>query len=358
MTRRWIIVGALVAACAATAACKEKTQAREPVRPVLSTLVEPMPAGNAIAAGTVEPQFKADLGFRVLGRLVARPVDVGDLVEEGQTVAAIDPTALGLAVQSAAADLAKNDAHLTMASAMEERERALLATGTTPKQILETAEYVRASAQAKVISAQAKLAKAREELGYAQVKSDFAGVVTAVGAEVGQVVSVGQSVVTVARPDIREAVVDVGADFPVPLRTGLAFTVRLQLDPTIHVEGQVREIAPQADAVTRTRRVRITLNNPPEAFRLGATVTATVGGSQNAILRVPATAILAQDGGTFVWIVDPAASTVSLHKIEIAASERDIRVTGGLSAGARVVTAGIHSLKQGQQVRLSQDATP
>jgi RND family efflux transporter MFP subunit len=358
MMRHWIIGAAVFAACAAMAGCKEKTQAPEPVRPVLSMLAEPMPSGNTTAAGTVEPRFKTDLGFRVLGRLVARPVDVGDLVEEGQTVAAIDPTALGLAVQSAASDVAKYDAHLTMASAMAERERTLLATGTTPKQIFEIAEYERAAAQAKVISAQAKLAKAREELGYAQVKSDFAGVVTAVGAEVGQVVSAGQSVVTVARPDIREAVVDVGTDFPVPLRTGLPFTVRLQLDPTIHVEGQVREIAPQADAVTRMRRVRITLNNPPEAFRLGATVTATVGSSQNSILRVPTTAILAQDGETFVWIVDPAGSTVSLHKIEIARGEGDIRVTGGLSAGARVVTAGVHSLKQGQQVRLSEDATP
>jgi RND family efflux transporter MFP subunit len=209
-----------------------------------------------------------------------------------------------------------------------------------------------------MVRAQANLTKAHEELGYAQLKSDFAGVVTAVGGEVGQVVSPGQSVVTVARPDIREAVVDIGADFPVPLRTGLPFTVNLQLNPTTHVEGQVREIGPQADSATRTRRVRITLNNPPDTFRLGATVTATLSGGQNSILRVPASAILTKDGVTFVWIVDPSASTVSLHKIETVPDERGIRVTGGLSAGARVVTAGIHSLKEGQQVRIEQDATP
>ncbi len=64
--------------------------------------------------------------------------------------------------------------------------------------------------------------------------------------------SPGQTVVTVARPDVREAVVDIGPDFPVPLRIGLPFTVSLQLLPTIQVEGQIREIAPQADPVTRT----------------------------------------------------------------------------------------------------------
>jgi hypothetical protein len=108
--------------------------------------------------------------------------------------------------------------------------------------------------------------------------------------------------------------------------------------------------------VTRTHRVRITLNNPPETFRLGATVTATVHGGQDAMLRVPKTAILTKDGESFVWIVDPTASTVSLHKIEIAAEEGSVRVTRGLGAGARVVTAGIHSLVDGQQVRTEQES--
>jgi RND family efflux transporter MFP subunit len=356
--RQWIIVSALFAASAATAGCKEQTQAREPVRPVMSTLVEPMQSGNTNATGTVEPRYKTDLSFRVEGRLIARPVNIGDLVEEGQTVAAIDPATLELDLHSAFADVSKNQAHLTNAIAKEERQRKLITTYATTKATLENVEQARAAAQALMVRAQANLTKAHEELGYAQVKSDFAGVVTAVGGEVGQVVSPGQSVVTVARPDIREAVVDIGADFPVPLRTGLPFTVNLQLNPTTHVEGQVREIGPQADSATRTRRVRITLNNPPDTFRLGATVTATLSGGQNSILRVPASAILTKDGVTFVWIVDPSASTVSLHKIETVPDERGIRVTGGLSAGARVVTAGIHSLKEGQQVRIEQEATP
>ena len=358
MMRQWIIVGALSAACAATAGCKEQTQAREPVRPVISTLVEPIQSGNTNITGTVEPRYKTDLSFRVEGRLTARPVNVGDLVVKGQTVAAIDPASLQLDVDSAIADVAKSKAHLTNAIAKEERQRKLITGYTTTKATLENVEQARANAQALLVRAQANLTKAHEELGYAQLKSEFAGVVTAVGGQVGQVVSHGQTVVRIARPDIREAVVDIGADFPVPLRTGLPFTVSLQLNPATHVEGQVREIGPQADSATRTRRVRITLNNPPDTFRLGTTVTATVSDGQNSILRVPASAILAKDGETFVWIVDPSASTVSLHKIAIAPDEEGICVTAGLSAGARVVTAGIHSLIEGQQVRIEQGGTP
>ena len=124
--------------------------------------------------------------------------------------------ALELAVRSATAELSKTQAQLANASATEQRKRTLMVKDATTKQTVDDAEQVRAGAEALVARAQANVTKALEQLGYARLKADFAGVVTAVSAEVGQVVSPGQRVVTVARPDIREAVVDIGADFPVP----------------------------------------------------------------------------------------------------------------------------------------------
>ncbi len=342
-----------------TAGCKEENSAPEPVRPVLTTVVAPVPSSSTVAVGTVEPRFKTDMGFRVLGRLIARPVNVGDLVDQGQTLAAIDSTALELAAQSANAELAKAQARLANATATEERKRTLIAIEATTKANLDSAEDARAGAQASVARAQANLTKALEQLSYAQVKADFAGVVTAVSADVGQVVSPGQSVVTVARPDVREAVVDVGPDFPVGLRLGLPFTVSMQLRPAIQVEGRVREIAPEADRTTRMRRVRIALIDPPAIFRLGTTVTARLSGTQAEVLRVPASAVLKEDGETFVWVVDLPSSTVSLRKVALSAADGSaIRVNGGLAGGARIVTAGIHSLKPGQQVRVEQEQTP
>jgi RND family efflux transporter MFP subunit len=202
------------------------------------------------------------------------------------------------------------------------------------------------------------LAKAIEQLGYAQLKADFAGVVTATAADVGQVVSLGEKVVTIARPDVREAVVDVGPEFPMPLEIGLPFRVSLQLLPGVSAEGQIREIAPQADPVTRTRRVRISLNDPVSSFRLGATVTASFGGGQKPAMRLPASAVLAKDGGNFVWVVDPTSSTVSLNRVDLAATEGGVRVTGGLAPGTRIATVGIHSLKSGQKVRIAEDSNP
>ncbi len=354
MIARFLVVAGTIASALVLAGCKQEAKAPEPVRPVLSTVLKPSSSGGTVAVGTVQARYETNLGFRVLGRIVARPVNVGDLVAEGQTIAAIDPTALELAVRSARADLSKAEALLENAIGTEERKRILIRTDATSKQTVDDAEQVRAGAQASAARARANLTKAVEQLGYAQVKADFAGVVTAVNAEVGQVVSPGQSVVTVARPDVREAVVDIGEDFPVPLTVGLRFTVGLQLQPAIEVNGQIREIAPQADQVTRMRRVRIALDEPPESFRLGSIVTARLS-SADTILRLPESAVLTNDGASFVWTVDPLAGTVSLHKVDLSQDEAGMRVTDGLTAGTRIVTAGIHSLTEGQHVRIEQD---
>ncbi|HWC20210.1 MAG TPA: efflux RND transporter periplasmic adaptor subunit [Terriglobales bacterium] len=358
MITRAFAIGSIFISSFVLAGCNQETRIQEPIRPVLSMVLEPTSPGTALAVGTVQPRYETNLGFRVLGRLIARPFYIGDMVAEGQTVAAIDPTTLELAVRSARADLSKAQAALENASAIEERKQILVKSDATTKQTLDDAEQVRAGAQASVARAQANLTKAIEQLGYAQIKAEFAGVVTAVGAEVGQVVSPGQSVVTVARPDVREAVVDIGEDFLMPLTVGLPFTVSLQLLPRIQVQGQIREIAPQADQVTRMRRIRIALNDPPESFRLGSTITAKLSHSDKMILQVPSSAVLRESADTFVWVVDPANSTVSLHKVDLSDDHGRLQITGGLAAGARVVIAGIHSLKPGQQVRIEQDATP
>lgn len=357
MTSRVTMAGAL--ACAlALAGCQQEAKAPEPTRPVQSMLLQADHSADAVAVGVIEPRYKTNLGFRVLGRLTGRPVYVGDLVDEGQTIGTIDSTALELAVRAAKGQLAKAEAQFATVQATEQRQRTLITTDATTKQTLDNAEQARAGGEATVAREQANLTKAMEQLGYSQIKADFAGVVTAVGAEVGQVVSPGQTVVTIARPDVREAVVDIGEDFPLPLEIGLPFKVTLQLLPAVQVRGTVREIAPQADPVTRLRRVRIALDTPPDSFRLGATVTAKLDRAQSQALHVPASALLAKEGANFVWVVDETASTASLQKVDVVAEPAGLRVVGGLASGTRVVTAGIHSLKQGQQVHIEQDQKP
>ena len=123
MKRRALIATGMFVSVLALAGCQQDAKAPEPVRPVLSMVVEPSRLDGTVAVGVVEPQFKTNFAFRVLGRLTARPVSVGDLVSEGQTVGTIDPTALELAVRAARAELTKAEAQLATATATEQRQR-------------------------------------------------------------------------------------------------------------------------------------------------------------------------------------------------------------------------------------------
>ncbi|WP_420133263.1 efflux RND transporter periplasmic adaptor subunit [Rhodopseudomonas sp.] len=340
-------------ACVLVAGCGKKAEQPEPIRPVLSMVIAPLEASSLAVVGTVEPQFRTDYGFRMLGRLIARPVNIGDMVEKGQLLAAVDPFAAELAVRSALAELSTAQGQFANASNTADRQRTLIESGATTKATLDSAEQSSAAAQAAVTRAQSNLTKAREQLSYTKLEAEYAGVVTAVSVQVGQIVNPGQTVVTVARPDIREAVIDVAEELAGMLKIGTPLTVRLQLDQQIQTEGKVREVAPQADPVTRTRRVRITLVSPPDTFRLGSTITTLIPGKPRRGYLLPATAILTENGQSSVWVIDPATKSVQKRKVQIVRDGDDsVEVTDGIKAGERVARAGVHQLKEGQRVRL------
>jgi RND family efflux transporter MFP subunit len=343
----------LILAAALAACSRSEEKPPEIIRPVLSVVVEPKSVETFGFAGTVQPQYSADLAFRLLGRVVSRDVKVGDLVSNGTTIAALDPTALELALQASKADLSNAQAQFANAAASEERQRALLASANTSQAVFDAAQQARQAAAAGVERANAALAKSQEQLGYARLFSDFDGVVTAVGAEVGQTVSPGQTVVTVARTDPREAVVDIPDQLTGDLAVGTPFQIILQSLPTITTEAKLREIAPQAEGSTRSRRVRLTLVDPPTAFRLGSTITANRMTKVALTIELPISALLEKDGSEKVWIVDPQTSSVSTREVTIASKKGgSFTVASGLDAGMRVVTAGVHSLVEGQKVKV------
>jgi RND family efflux transporter MFP subunit len=129
--------------------------------------------------------------------------------------------------------------------------------------------------------------------------------------------------------------------------------VVLASDPAVRAVGRVREVAPQADPVTRTFRVRVGLDDPPAAMRLGSTVTGNITQEGAAAIAIPATALTRTQGQPAVWIVDPKASTVSLHPIDVTSYDLAQVIVGqGLQPGDVVVTAGVQSLRPGEKVRL------
>jgi RND family efflux transporter MFP subunit len=348
------------------AACKEdsKTAAAPPVRPVLS--VKAVVRTSEILgpfAGSIQPRYSTDVGFRVFGRMVARFVDIGSIVKKGEEIAALDPAVQSLLVRNAEAVLANAEAQYANAEAEEKRQRPLVERNITPQAQFDLVVQNRDTAAAAVTRAQASLRKAQDVLSFTQIHADFDGVVTGRYAEPGQVVNPGQKIVTIARPEIREAVFSVPSSVADTLAGRNDFDMMVRLDSlTVMKATAVRGIDPAADPNTRTRTVYLTLDNPPAAFRLGITVSVTLQKSISPRIDLPATALLERDGKTQVWVVTKEAGTpdakVSLRDVVVASrDEGGIVVTSGLAAGDRVVTAGVHSLKPGQTVKILDGAT-
>jgi membrane fusion protein, multidrug efflux system len=358
VNRRHGVLASLLLCAGLLGGCRSEGTELPPERPVLFTVVQESRAASAGFAGTVEPRIRSGLGFRILGRVIARDVNAGDQVTKGQRLAALDPQALDFAVRAAKADFANSTALFNNAAATEGRNSVLFEQRNISADQFEQIRQARQSAEAAVTRARTTLDKAVEQRGYAELTAEYDGIVTSADTEVGQTVSAGQAVITIARPDIREAVIDVDEDISAPLTEGTPFEIALQMAPARRVTGRVREISPQLDPLTHSRRVKITLAEGADDFRLGATITAYLAGNGLKTIKIPAAAVWQQGGQSFVWIVDLQSKTVASRPVRIASVEGNTAtIAAGLQPGTRVVTAGVHFLAEGQLVKVSNEAS-
>ena len=336
-------------------ACKPAEEPEpEPIRPVRVTTIETREGGETVTlTGQVEAQNEVNLSFRVGGRMIERSVNIGDRVRAGQVVARLESETARNTLRSARAELTAARARLVEAQNNFDRHRSLLDRGFITRAMFDQAEQAFRSARAAVDAAQAQANIAETQLGYADLISDSSGTVTARRAEPGEVVAAGQPIVQLAREGGRDAVFDVPARVIQTAPADTEVVVALSSDPKVQTTGRVREVAPQADPVTRTFKVRVGLNNPPAAMRLGSTVTGSTQLGAGPGLEIPASALTSANQRPAVWILDPASNTVSLRNIEVLRYDLSrVAVAEGLQPGDIVVTAGVQTLRPGQQVRL------
>lgn len=335
--------------------CQRAQEAPAPeVRPVRVVKIETRTTGDTVAlTGNVQAQSEINLAFRIDGRLVERLAQVGDTLRPGELVGRLDPQNEQSTLQAARAQLAAAQAQLTEARNNFVRFRDLVAENAVSRASFEQAESMQKAAESQVESAQTQVTLATNRLDYTRLVSDVAGVVTATGAEPGEVVGPGRMIVQVAREGARDAVFDVPARVKDAVTSAPQITVALTSDPKVVAAGTVREVAPRADAVTGTFRIRVRIANPPPAMRLGSTVTGRIQLPATATIDIPPSAVLRSDRQAAVWVVDPKTGTVATRNIEIRSSDPvRVEVASGLAPGDLVVTAGIQALRPGQKVRV------
>lgn len=350
------LLAVLLAACAE----KEVTTAKvEPPRPVRTMVVQPQSTAVAIQLpGEVRPRIESRLGFRVGGKLAQRTVSVGDRVVPGQTLARLDPTDLAPALQAQQAQVVAARTDRDLASVELERLRNLRAQNYISQASLDRQQATFDAAQARLLAAEAQQTQARNALDFQVLKADAAGVVTAIEAEVGQVVTAGQPVIRVAQTGEREIALNVPeGDLKVARDTKDWAVVVNALGHRV-IPGRLREVSPISDPASRTYPARITLLGDLDGVALGMTAVVQALRPAETSFVLPLSALQSTDGTPRVWRVD-AQNVVTAVEVRTGGLRDDgVRVLEGLKAGDRIVTAGANLLRAGQVVRVLDEAAP
>ncbi|HEY0819275.1 MAG TPA: efflux RND transporter periplasmic adaptor subunit [Rhizobacter sp.] len=350
---------------AVLAACSQAEPSSAPVRAVRTVTVSTDSAGGAYEyAAEVRARTESRLGFRVGGKVVKRMVNVGDSVKAGQVLAQLDPQDLRLGQAAAQAALVAAQANLDQTQADFKRFKELRDQGFISSAELERRETALKSAQAQFDQARAQASVQGNQAGYTTLVADANGVITAVDAEPGMVVAAGAPVLRLAHDGPRDVVFNVPED-KVNLVKGLAAQPgRLQVRLWGSGESfpaKIREVAAAADPVTRTFAVKADLGQTPATatVRLGQTATIVAELPRQAgVTKLPLSALRESQGKTSVWVVDKTTMTVGARPVQLAGAEgNEAVITGGVAAGDVVVTAGVHVLNAGEQVKFYVDPT-
>ncbi|CAN7474416.1 efflux RND transporter periplasmic adaptor subunit [Neorhizobium tomejilense] len=359
-TRRnvsFVFKGLVVAAAfGALTACSEekKAEAPEVVRPVKVTEVAAADNGRKLQySGSVKARTEMNLGFRVAGKITERLVDVGERVRPGDVLAKLDAVDYQLAVRRAEADLSSAQKQVEISGLARRRAETLAEKSISSQSQFEQAQLANDQAISQRESAQSALDQARNQVAYTELKSDQNGIVTAVSADIGQVVASGTPVLSVAVEGSKEVQIAVPEMDVAQFKPGKTVKARFWSATDLVLDGKVREVAGSADAQSRTFAVRVSLPDDPRVL-LGMTATIEAG-EDNAVATyaVPLAALSKKDGQSVVWIVDRGKGTVSSRAVKVADfSDDGVRVAEGIAKGDLVVSAGTQFMKEDMKVKL------
>lgn len=365
----------MLAACVMTVwatGCARQEPVAEPVRAVRSQIVS-TGGGQAGVSWPAEVKARTEsrLAFRVGGKLVERPAQLGDVVRKGQVLARLDGRDLQSAEAAVQASLRAAQANAQQAEADAKRFANLHEQG-----FISAAELERRTTAARAAHEQWAQARAQADIqgrqtAYGVLQADASGVITAVEAEPGSVLAAGTPVVRLAWDGPRDVVFHVPEDQQGALRALQGRVDALEVEGwgegAFKARGTVREVAAAADPVTRTFLVRAGLSLPGgmAAPRLGQTATVRMakppGNGGDSRVRVPLSAVYEVKGQATVWVVEgrDAAASVRQQTVTVAGTSGDeVILAAGLTAGQEVVTAGVHALSTGQKVKRWAQAAP
>lgn len=331
---RWFVFALVLVVAAAIVAFRFL---RPPV--VAVTTPEYGTAVRAVyATGIVEPTVSIPIAPRAGGRIVQLLAEEGDRVTEGEVLARLEDADLRRTVEE-----------------LQARERYARQTHNRVRELVErgvAAEVELDRALSDLQAAEAATARAREQLDYMTLRAPADGFILRRDGEVGEYVAINQPVffMSADAPLRIEAEVD-EEDIPL-VEVGQPVLVNADAFPERVFDGQVAEITPKGDPVSRSYRVRVGLpEDTPLKVGMTADTNIIVEREENALL-VPATAL----AGNSIWLVRDGALHRQSVEVGIRGDEQ-VQITAGLETGDQVAVLPAEGFEAGQRVEAVGDKT-
>ncbi|HFK8512885.1 TPA: multidrug efflux RND transporter periplasmic adaptor subunit MexJ [Pseudomonas aeruginosa] len=334
------------------AACGNGTPPPAAARPAI--VVQPQPAGEVSQAfpGEIRARHEPELAFRIGGKVIRPLVEVGERVKKDQPLAELDPQDVRLQLEAARAQVSAAEANLQTVRAEYRRYRTLLDRNLVSHSQFENIQNSYRAGEARLKQIRAEFNVADNQAGYAVLRSPQDGVIASRRVEVGQVVAAGQTVFSLAADGEREVLIGLPEHSFERFRIGQPVSVELWSQRDRRFAGHIRELSPAADPQSRTFAARVAFDDRATPAELGQSARVYVAAAEAVPLSVPLSALTAEAGQAFVWVVEPGSSTLRRQPVRTGPYAEDrVPVLEGLKAGDWVVATGVQVLREGQQVR-------
>ena len=343
-------------------ACEE-----EPPPPAKAQLVKAMRVNDTAAfaeewfPGQAKATREVALSFRVPGKLLRFPVNAGDEFQEGDLVAQLDSDTYRAEVDRIKATIARAEATLLNAQQQLRRDQTLFKQGHVSAARVDIRTAAMKEAASQVAAFKAQLTRATLDAGYTTLQAPFSGRVVATYVENFEDVRAQQPVLRLVDATRVEMTVAVPESLISLVPDAENFRVEFDALPGATIPAEIKEIGTEASETTRTFPVTLIMDQPTGATILpgmAGRATGDVKAVENEPARrieipIAATFSTGSDGQTYVWIIDEGAMTLQRRSIDVGLPGlTGIVVKDGLSAGEWIVTAGVHSVSEGQKVRI------
>ena len=352
MSRHSLLLGVLLPVFSLLAACSDPQPVTQPVRPAL--VVQPQLASAQVQSypGEVRARYEPELAFRIGGKVTQRLVEVGDRVRKDQPLAELDPEDARLQLEAARSQVAAAEANLALTTAERDRYRTLLERQLISSSQYDNAENNYRSAAARLKQARAEFDVAENQAAYSILRAPQDGIITRRALETGQVVAAGQTVLVMAADGEREVLFSLPETSQGRLTIGQPVQVQLWSRAEQLFPGHLRELSPAADAQSRTFAARVSFDSQETDVELGQSARVLFQNPEHISLSVPLAAVSSEAEQRFVWVVNPGNLTLQRRPVQVGSYQQNqATILEGLQADEWVVAAGVHMVREGQQIK-------